>query len=77
MINENNLTAKLKVGNMNNLPYDDSFFDEVIFFWRLLIFQERKDEKSINELYRILKKDGKALILIKTKDDFRNKMGKN
>ena len=32
--------------------------------------------KAINELYRILKKDGKALILIKTKDDFRNKMGK-
>lgn len=32
MINENNLTAKLKVGNMNNLPYDNNFFDGVFFF---------------------------------------------
>ena len=76
MLNENSLTAKLKLGNMSRIPYKDNFFAGAVSFG--VYYYSTKDEmkKSISELYRVLKKDGKALILIKTKDDFRKKLGK-
>jgi ubiquinone/menaquinone biosynthesis C-methylase UbiE len=50
-------------GDVSELPYEDSFFDYVLFYAVLhCIDSEEKRKKSLKEIYRVLKRGGKVLI---------------
>lgn len=59
-----NLNVEFKIGDMRNIPYPDASFDYVICMWNA--FSELSTEQVqitvINEIYRVLKKTGLAII---------------
>ncbi len=61
---ERNLNVEFKIGDMRNIPYPDASFDYVICMWNA--FSELSTEQVqitvINEIYRVLKKTGLAII---------------
>ncbi|MFA4960483.1 MAG: methyltransferase domain-containing protein [Candidatus Pacearchaeota archaeon] len=58
-----NMNVKLFEADSVNLPFDDNFFDSVIYAAVLhCIDSDEKRKKSIEEIYRVLKKGGEALI---------------
>ena len=73
LLKENNLKADLKVASVDKLPYDDNFFDGLICFGVLYYNDKDTIEKSAKEIYRILKNDAKALIVVRTLNDYRYK----
>ena len=60
---EKKIDAEFKQANLWETPYEDGFFDYAISISSLHCVEEEKDrEKSVKELYRVLKKGGKAEI---------------
>lgn len=60
---ERRIKAKFKKANLWKIPYKDEFFDYAICISALhCVKGEKKREKSVKELYRVLKKHGKARI---------------
>ncbi len=61
---EKRLKINFKVGNMLRLPYKDKSFDAIICMWssfnHLLTLKDQS--KGLNEILRILRKDGFAII---------------
>jgi len=55
--------VELKKGTTDEIPYGDDFFDWVVFV-RVLhcVDSAEKRKKSIEEVYRVLKKNGEAVI---------------
>lgn len=55
--------VSFEVAAAQHLPYKDEFFDTVVstFFFHHISFELKK--KALNEVYRVLKKKGAALIL--------------
>jgi ubiquinone/menaquinone biosynthesis C-methylase UbiE len=66
-----NLTAELQQGDMTNLPYEDSLFDGIVSFGVFYYTDSAGMKKAISELYRVLKKNGRALVQTRTTDDYR------
>lgn len=58
-----NIATELKKSTTDNIPYQDKFFDHIIFV-RVLhcIETEKKRIKTLKEIYRVLKKNGEAVI---------------
>ncbi|MFH1968233.1 MAG: class I SAM-dependent methyltransferase [bacterium] len=73
---KNNLKAVLKNASMENQPFENNFFDGVISFGVFYYNTGQGYQKAIDELYRILKKGGKAFIFTRTVDDYRFGIGK-
>lgn len=65
------LSAELEVASVDNLPYEDNFFDGIISCG--VLYYNPKDiiEKSAQEIYRVLKKGHKAYIVIRSLEDYR------
>jgi len=61
----------IKVGPSYSIPFDDDFFDGIVCFGVLYYMKREEINKSVNEINRVLKKGGKALIMIRTVDDYR------
>jgi ubiquinone/menaquinone biosynthesis C-methylase UbiE len=61
---ENNLKLNFKIGNMLDLPYKNESFDAIICMWSSFnhILTQKDQVKSLNEMFRILKKEGIAII---------------
>ena len=57
-----NLNSELQIGDAENLPFKGECFDS-IYSWGV-IHHSPNTQKSINEIYRVLKKDGFAKIMI-------------
>jgi len=57
-----NLTSNLKVADAENLSYEDESFDTV-YSWGV-IHHSPNTPKAINEIYRVLKPNGSAKIMI-------------
>lgn len=64
--NINNSKVKLKIGNIENLPYKNSFFDVVIA--SEILEHVDNDSKAIREIFRVLKRGGKAIITVPNKN---------
>ena len=58
--------TNLKVGSSTNLDYEDSFFD-FVYSWGV-IHHSGNIKKSLEEIYRVLKKGGRSKIMIYNKD---------
>lgn len=58
--------VKLSLGEVSSLPYEDEFFDKIftvntVYFWP-------QPEKDINEIYRVLKREGVFAMGLRSKD---------
>jgi len=58
--------TNLKVGSSTNLDYKDSFFD-FVYSWGV-IHHSGNIKKSLEEIYRVLKKGGRSKIMVYNKD---------
>lgn len=60
---------KSSMGYLNELPYDDNFFDAVLSYH--VIYHNDTDgmKKTIDELYRVLKPNGNAYLSLISKND--------
>ena len=59
-----NIPATLIQGKCDELPFKDESFDVVLFIATLHCMKEKEREKSLEEVKRILKKEGYALITV-------------
>jgi len=59
-----NLDIIFKIGDFKDLPYSDESFDKIICLWSSFnhLLSENEQIKSLNEMYRILKNEGKIII---------------
>lgn len=74
-LNKLNLKADLKVGSVDQIDYSDESFDGVIC-WGVLLYNDiNAIQKAAQEIYRVLKKDAKAIISLRTIHDYRYKNG--
>lgn len=71
MLKRFNLSAELQQGDMTNLPYEDNLFDGIVSFGVFYYTDSAGMKKAISELYRVLKKNGRALIQTRTTNDYR------
>tara|TARA_A100001011_G_C14263893_1_gene823780 strand:- start:965 stop:1813 length:849 start_codon:yes stop_codon:yes gene_type:complete len=58
--------TNLKVGSSTNLDYEDRFFD-FVYSWGV-IHHSGNIKKSLEEIYRVLKKGGRSKIMVYNKD---------
>ena len=70
-LKDEKLQAILKKANMEKQPFPDNFFDGIISFGVFYYNNLEGYQRAILELYRILKKDGVALIFTRTTGDYR------
>lgn len=76
MLKKFNLNAKIKFADMTNLPYEDNFFDGIVSYGVFYYGNSKIMKKAIDELYRVLKIGGKAIIITRTNEDYRFNKGK-
>ena len=62
------LTSNLSIGDAEQLVFENNIFDQV-YSWGV-IHHSPNTQQAINEIYRILRKDGKAKIMIYHKYSF-------
>lgn len=67
------IKAKFKRAEANNLPFKNNFFDAAMVIAVLHCINGKKREKTIKELYRVLKPKAKALILVWSRNNQRIK----
>ena len=60
-LNKNNLINNKIVGFVSNLPFEDDYFDLVVSEW--VLEHLKNPEKAFQEIYRVLKPDGKVVFL--------------
>jgi len=70
-LKDEKLQVILKKANLDKQPFPDNFFDGIISFGVFYYNNLDGYQRAISELYRILKKDGVALIFTRTTDDYR------
>ena len=71
-----NLKANFELASVDNLPYDDEFFDGLICFGVLYYNDKQSIQKAAGEIFRVLKKGSKALILVRNLEDYRYEKAK-
>ena len=71
-----NLKANFEIASVDNLPYDDEFFDGLICFGVLYYNDKQSIQKAASEIFRVLKKGSKALILVRNLEYYRYEKAK-
>jgi ubiquinone/menaquinone biosynthesis C-methylase UbiE len=56
------IDAEFKKGNLWDIPYEDNYFDYAICISALHCISPEKHKESVDEIYRVLKPSGRALI---------------
>ncbi len=61
---KNKICAKFRIGNMLSLPYKNNYFDVIICMWSSFnhLLTKKNQIKALNEMIRILKGKGFAII---------------
>jgi len=71
---KNNIDVELKKSDASDIPYENNFFDAVLCVAVLHCIESKlKREKVLQEIYRVLKQDCKALISVWSKNSPRVK----
>lgn len=65
---ENSCDIHLKKGDMRNIEFDDNYFDFVYEHYSMCHLSKKDTKKAINEMNRVLKKDGVAYVGFISKD---------
>lgn len=76
LFEQHKLQGEFKVGDFAELPYKNDFFDGIICYGVLYYSNYESIKKCCDEMYRILKVGGKALIVVRSVNDYRYNKGK-
>lgn len=63
--------SNISVSSLVQLPYEDDFFDGIICYGVLYYMNYEEIRKAVNEIYRVLKQDGKGMIVVRNTEDYR------
>ncbi|MFC1510878.1 class I SAM-dependent methyltransferase, partial [Candidatus Margulisiibacteriota bacterium] len=81
LLKQKQLTAVLRRAPMEHQPFRNEFFDGIIAFASLYYNDFTGYKKAVAEIYRLLRKGGRALIVTRSVDDYRfgkgESLGKN
>lgn len=66
----------IKCGDFSQLEFKDDFFDGIICYGVLYYSKKEDIKKAVDEIYRVLQKDGKALVVVRNTEDYRFRKGK-
>jgi ubiquinone/menaquinone biosynthesis C-methylase UbiE len=58
-----NLDVTFQLGSIDNIPFPNEHFDEVICSFMIFHMSEKVRNKGIEEIYRVLKPQGKLMVL--------------
>jgi ubiquinone/menaquinone biosynthesis C-methylase UbiE len=58
-----NLDVNFQVGSIDNIPFPDKHFDEVMCSFMIFHMSEKVRNRGIEEIYRVLKPQGKLMVL--------------
>ena len=61
----------MSVGTLTQLPYQDNFFEGIICYGVLYYLSYEDIKKAVQEMTRVLKPDGKLLLVVRTIEDYR------
>ena len=61
----------MSVGTLMQLPYADNFFDGIICYGVLYYLPNEDIKKAVQEMRRVLKPEGKILLVVRTTEDYR------
>lgn len=75
LLANNSFKADLRVASADALPFCDDYFDALVCYGIHMYGDKDFVENVTNEIYRVLKKGGKAIIQFRSKDDYRYKNG--
>lgn len=75
LLASNGFKADLRVASADDLPFCDDYFDVLVCYGIHMYGDRDFVENVTNEIYRVLKKGGKAIIQFRSKDDYRYKNG--
>lgn len=70
------LKANLKVATVDNIPYEDDYFDGIICDGVLYYCNINEIHDAAKEIFRVLKPSGKAFIVVRNTEDYRYGRGK-
>ena len=76
ILKEKKLKADLKIISGDKLDYPDNYFDSIVSFAVLYLLSSRQLDKIIPDIYRILKKNGKIFMVLRSTKDYRIKHAK-
>ncbi|NFO13098.1 class I SAM-dependent methyltransferase [Clostridium botulinum] len=71
ILEQSDLKGNIECGSVSDLPYSDNYFDGIISYGVLYYCSIEEIKKAINEIYRVLKRGGKALVVVRTTKDYR------
>lgn len=76
ILKHHGLSADLKIASVDNIPYDDNYFDGIICYGVLYYCDITEINISVKEIFRVLKPNGRVLIVVRNTDDYRYGKGK-
>lgn len=71
LLDQNDLKGNIKIGSTDDIPFEDNMFDGLISYGVLYYCSIQEIKESVKEIYRVLKKGGKALIIVRSTEDYR------
>ena len=63
----------MRVASLIDLPFNDEYFDGIICYGVLYYLDKNDIEKATEQMYRVLKKGGKVLLVVRSVNDYRYK----
>jgi cyclopropane fatty-acyl-phospholipid synthase-like methyltransferase len=76
LLEKNGLHASLKVGSVDDIPYENEYFDGVICYGVLYYCKIEQIKKAVKEIHRVLKTGGLLYLVVRDINDYRYGQGK-
>ncbi|MDR2817409.1 MAG: class I SAM-dependent methyltransferase [Oscillospiraceae bacterium] len=70
------LNAVCQVATVDKIPYDDNYFDGCLAIGSIYYCTADAIKKAADEIFRVLKPGGKALVVVRSTEDYRFKGGR-
>lgn len=71
ILKNSGLSANVKVASVDDIPYQDNYFDGIISYGVLYYCKMNEIKRSVSEIRRVLKPGGKALLVVRNTKDYR------
>jgi ubiquinone/menaquinone biosynthesis C-methylase UbiE len=61
----------MKVASLTDIPFENDMFDGIICYGALYYLRYEDIKKAVSEMNRVLKKNGKLMLVVRSTDDYR------
>ncbi|MBN1051160.1 class I SAM-dependent methyltransferase [Clostridium botulinum] len=76
LLKENGVSANLEISSMDKLPFEDNYFEGIICYGVLYYCKNKEIKNAVQEMKRVLVENGKGLVVVRNKKDYRYGKGK-